>query len=147
MKKLIKFFRPVIINLMRAWWFITRPKTRGVKIILLHDNQVLLIKNTYGYKWILPGGGVHKTEGPEQAAKREALEELGITVEELNPLQPFTTYEEYKEDTVYSFYSTVLSKQFTITTFEVDRAEWFPLSKLPEMGSVSSRILKDSKLI
>jgi len=141
MKELIKFFRPVLILGMRSWWFITRPKTRGVKLILLHENEVLLVKNTYGYRWILPGGGVHKNEEPEEAAKREAFEELGLKLLDLHPLTPFTTYEEYKEDTVYSFYSQLNSRDFQTETLEVDTAKWFSLDNLPKMGSVSTRIL------
>lgn len=141
MKKVIKFLRPFIIFALRLGWYITRPKTRGVKTILINSNEVLLVKNTYGYKWVLPGGGVKRNEEPRDAAKREVFEEVGIKVEEINPIETFTTFEEYKEDTVSSFYTEVNSKDFNIQNLEIDEAKWFPLNNLPEMGPVSKRML------
>ena len=34
MKAIVKFFRPLLIIMMRSWWYITRPKTSGVKVII-----------------------------------------------------------------------------------------------------------------
>lgn len=126
---------------MRLYWYMTRPKTRGVKTILINSDEVLLVKNTYGYKWVLPGGGVKKNEEPIEAAKREVFEEVGIKVKEINPIETFTTYEEYKEDTVSSFYAKIDSKEFNIDNLEIDEAKWFPINDLPEMEVVSKRML------
>ncbi|MFA5131851.1 MAG: NUDIX hydrolase [Candidatus Paceibacterota bacterium] len=141
-KKTIKFFRPVILVMMRSWWFITRPKTKGVKVMILCGNEILLIKNTYGYNYILPGGGIHKGELPEDAARREVSEEVGIQLTNITALPPFIAYQEYKEDTVHSFHGEVASKDFILDKVEIDIAEWFPLDKLPKIGSVSDRIIK-----
>jgi ADP-ribose pyrophosphatase YjhB (NUDIX family) len=68
--------------LLRVWWAVRRPTTRGVKL-LLHDadGRVLLVRHTYGERdvWELPGGGLHRGEAPEDGARREAREELGVT--------------------------------------------------------------------
>lgn len=77
-KKVIKLCRPILIFGMRSWWYLTRPKTTGAKVILLYGDEILLIKTTYGYNYSLPGGGVKKGETPEHAAIREAGEEVGI---------------------------------------------------------------------
>ncbi len=51
-------------------------------IVLLQDNKVALIeRHRAGLDYfVFPGGGVDEGESPEQAAIREAMEELGIEV-------------------------------------------------------------------
>lgn len=53
-------------------------------IIFNDDDQVLLLKKTYGNKgWSLPGGGVDPGETIHQALFRECREELGIEVRDV----------------------------------------------------------------
>ena len=57
-------------------------KTR-VRAIIIEGSKILLIhrnKNGEEY-WVFPGGGVDKGETPEIAMLREALEELGVSVD------------------------------------------------------------------
>jgi 8-oxo-dGTP diphosphatase len=51
-------------------------------IVLIQDNKVALIeRHRAGLDYfVFPGGGVQEGESPEQAAIREAMEELGIEV-------------------------------------------------------------------
>lgn len=51
-------------------------------VILIQDNQVALIeRHRAGLDYfVFPGGGVKEGESPQQAAIREALEELGVEV-------------------------------------------------------------------
>lgn len=52
--------------------------------IAIRDNTVLLARHTYGGgkgKWIVPGGYLENGETPEEAVKREFLEETGVVVE------------------------------------------------------------------
>ena len=56
----------------------------AVGAIALHDNKVLLVRHTYGPavgKLLNPGGMLKKGEMPDDAIKREVLEETGVTVE------------------------------------------------------------------
>lgn len=52
-------------------------------IILIQDNKVALIeRHRAGLDYfVFPGGGVNDGESPEQAAIREAMEELGVEVD------------------------------------------------------------------
>ncbi len=52
-------------------------------IILIEDDKLALIERHRGglHYFIFPGGGIDEGEGEEQAAIREAKEELGIVVE------------------------------------------------------------------
>ena len=51
-------------------------------IVLIQDNKVALIERHRAglHYFVFPGGGVDEGELPEQAAVREAMEELGIQV-------------------------------------------------------------------
>jgi mutator protein MutT len=51
-------------------------------IVLIQDNKVALIERFRAglHYYVFPGGGVDEGESPEQAAVREAMEELGIEV-------------------------------------------------------------------
>ncbi len=58
-------------------------------VILVNEkNEVLLQKKDMGYKWLpgcwcMFGGGVEKGEDPLSALKRELVEELHLTIEDL----------------------------------------------------------------
>lgn len=51
-------------------------------VVLIEDNKIALIeRHRAGLDYfVFPGGGVDERESPEQAAIREAMEELGIQV-------------------------------------------------------------------
>lgn len=141
MKSIITFFRPLIIVGMRTLWFITRPTTSGAKVVVVCGYEILLIKTTYGYGYSLPGGGIKKGEKPSDAAIREVKEEVGIQLDTVIPLPPFKTFEEYKDDTVYSFYAEVKKKDFTLDKLEIDSAEWHHIDRLPNVGSITKKTL------
>jgi 8-oxo-dGTP pyrophosphatase MutT (NUDIX family) len=141
MKKVIQFFRPVIYGGMLVIWYMFRPKTCGAKVVVMCGDEILLIKTTYDYGYSLPGGGVKKGEDPIDAAKREAIEEVGIVLDNVTQITTFVTTAEYKIDTVYGFYSEVSSKKYSLDKLEIERAEWHPLSNLPKLGSVTQKII------
>lgn len=140
-KKLIKLFRPFLLFMARVYWYLVNPKTSGVKVIIRYENEILLVKNTYGYNYVLPGGGIKKGETKEEAARRETREEVGIQLETLTLLSSCVTHEEFHEDTVYCFYTEVNSKNYKLDAFEIDVAEWHPLDTLPKVGSVTGMFI------
>lgn len=55
----------------------------GVGGVVLRDNEILLVRHTYGAakgQLLIPGGYVQNGEMPEAAIIREVLEETGVTV-------------------------------------------------------------------
>ena len=76
-------------RIQKSLWRLLRPRTRGVKLMLFNEaHEILLIRNSYGRsdQFVLPGGGVRPWEKPEQAARREAREEMRCMVEALTPV-------------------------------------------------------------
>ena len=61
----------------RFYWFVFRPQTRGVKVLILWQGKALLVRLGYAHRsWTIPGGGVHSEESYEEAARREIKEEV-----------------------------------------------------------------------
>jgi 8-oxo-dGTP pyrophosphatase MutT (NUDIX family) len=69
----------VALWLLRAWWLVRRPRSRGVRCILRRGDEVVLVRHTYGdRRWMLPGGRVRRNEDPIATARREMHQELGV---------------------------------------------------------------------
>lgn len=68
--------------MLRVWWFVRRPHTRGAAVALWHEGKVLLVRTSYRNCYSLPGGFVRPGEPPLHAARRELHEELGIDLPE-----------------------------------------------------------------
>ena len=128
-----RFLYKVALPFRRLYWFIARPETCGAKCIIIHNKKVLMIRNTYGHKrWNFPGGGKKKYETFEQAAIREAYEEVGVQIK--NPHFLFEYYQalEYKHDSVQCFYAFSETDTFKIDQLEILEAKWFSLTEIPE---------------
>jgi mutator protein MutT len=135
---------PVIINkLHRAYWFITRPKTRGVKALIFNNNKVLMVRLTYyPNTWTFPGGGVDGSESIEQAIIRECLEEVGIELKNPSYIGNLEFNYEYKKDALSVFKATVINQQIVTDPKEIAEANWFALDNLPVMGKNAKAILE-----
>ncbi|HYG83970.1 MAG TPA: NUDIX hydrolase [Verrucomicrobiae bacterium] len=112
-----------------------RPRVRAV---LVHKNQVLLVKNWLGAQnWTLPGGGMNWHESEPQALQRELYEELGLkTVPAPTHLDRLVLKSAPYAPFKVSVYHVVLQDSppplITIDTTELIAAQWFPVDKLPE---------------
>lgn len=52
-------------------------------VAIMDEGRILMVRQWYKGEllWTLPGGSIEEGETPAEAAKREALEETGLTVE------------------------------------------------------------------
>lgn len=126
--------------LAQIYWFIFRPIYRGAKIVLTHNNKMLMIRHTYGgYYWTFPGGKINKKETPEEAVKREVLEELNIEIDQPILTGLFPLNNEYKKDTIYCFWAELDRQDFKIDLSEIAEAKWFPIGELPEKTGKNAR--------
>jgi len=49
-------------RLAQLYWFTVRPVTLGVRVLMVSDEKVLLVRHSYQQAWFLPGGGVKRGE-------------------------------------------------------------------------------------
>jgi ADP-ribose pyrophosphatase YjhB (NUDIX family) len=124
-----KLFR-FLYRLYGVYLWFARPLTMGVRIILMRDDQVLLIRQTYLDGWFIPGGGIRKGETLDQAIKREAREEVQAELTGLELIGAFSSFDESKNDHTALFGSN----DFTLGgghDHEVAEIRFFPVDALP----------------
>lgn len=129
---------------VRLYWEIFKPKTYGARAILLNEANILLVKNINVNHWSLPGGKIDKGETPEECLLRELKEELSLSIEKIDcKLGEYISNNEGKRDTVYIFVAKLLSSTFQ-KQWELEDAQWFPLSNLPDnISSATSRRISE----
>lgn len=112
----------------------------GAIIADLKGDILLLGSQSAGTEgpWSVPGGALEIGENPEQAMKREVLEETGLSVRAFR----FLGYLDFRESGQHwvSLVFHVYSYSGRIRFLEdepFDRAEWFPANKLPPLNPIS----------
>ena len=130
-------------TLLRLYWFVVQPRVRGALALLVHADQLLLIRNTYGRPvWTLPGGMMKRSEDPEVAMRREVYEEVGIATDGLlQPLGVFTGRQAHRHDTIHIFVAQVPQVTVQIDPGEILDARWFPLAELPPVSTYTRQAL------
>lgn len=115
----------------RIYCFIVRPVCVGVRVMMLKDGKVLLVRQTYMPGWFMPGGGVKRGETLEQATRREAREETGAELGDVKLMGAYSNFTEWKSDHNIVF----ICEDFRITgkpDSEITEIRSFPLDKLPD---------------
>ncbi len=123
------FFRLIYFG-FRIYCFIFRPVRMGVRVMMIQDKKVWLVRHTYLPGWFMPGGGVKRGETLSEAACREALEETGAQLGEVSLIGTFTNFTEWKTDHAVVF----LCSDFKIigeSDGEIAEVKEFPLNELP----------------
>lgn len=112
-------------------------------IIEVGDKIVLIERKNPPYGWALPGGFVDYGESYETAAAREAEEETGIVVENL---QQFRTYSDPNRDPRQHTASTIFIAQGNAAPVAGDdaaKAELFSRETIPDLVFDHGKILAD----
>lgn len=117
-------------RLAHVWWWLRRPVVMGVRIIVIRDGEVLLVRHTYRPGWFFPGGMVNRREMLQDAARREAREETGVEVHSLELLGVYTSIARYVTDHVAAFVASAGDTRGA-PDHEIAEAAWFPLDALP----------------
>jgi ADP-ribose pyrophosphatase YjhB (NUDIX family) len=125
----------LVYKMSRLWWSVARPITVGVRVLLIRDESVLLVRHTYQEAWYMVGGGVRGGETLEQAIRREAAEEVGALLEHPEVFGVYSNFYEGKSDHVVVFKCTAFTLSGSIDRREIERTEFFPVRSLPQDAS------------
>lgn len=140
----IQLLTSLALTLLRTYWYLARPNTYGVKVVLIRGDQLLLVQHSYGSgQWTFPGGSREKDETCKEAAKREIKEELDIDLElsEISECGSFVSTREYKRDHV-TVCTARTDQEATPDPFEIKKATWFSKADIPQLSPIGSQILK-----
>ena len=124
--------------LKAVWAWFARPIDLGVRMILVQDGKVLLVRHTYMDGWHFPGGAMNRFETPMEAAAREAREEAGVELLEPPTLVNIvTSYQGGRSDHVAAY----VCRKFRIgkpkDQWEIAERKLFEVDNLPpQLGYV-----------
>lgn len=138
LKKLILNIGYRIFKIVRVpiklYWKICKIQTQGVRIMILYQNEIILVRHWYNTLWVMPGGGIKKHETPEQAAIREIKEEIGVEIKQLDyKLGTYSNIKEGKNDIVHCFVIEINQKPIIEKRFNIEVSDilWYHVDNLP----------------
>lgn len=107
----------------------------AVCVIERPDGALLLVRHAYRRRWGVPGGLLNRGEEPETAARREALEEVGVEVETIGEPAVVVDPGPRRVDVIYRARLVNGLDPDTVrpTSVEILEARWFPADELPEL--------------
>ncbi len=126
--------------------------TVGCGIIIEQNNQILLQHRTDADVWGIPGGVIEMGEQVEDAARRETLEETGLTAGKLELFGIYSGREGYASyangDQVYSiqliFLTTTVTGDLIQVSDESHAHQYFDKNDLPDnINSHQKRFIMD----
>ncbi len=109
------------------------------------DPRIILIRQfrhaADGYIWEIPAGRLDKGEAPETCARRELLEEAGVTAEHLEPLTTILTTPGFTDERIYLFLAHRLTQgahQREADEFmELHTTPWSEAMRLARSGEIT----------
>lgn len=115
----------------RVYCFMFRPIRVGVRVMMIQDGKVWLVRQTYMRGWFMPGGGIKKGETLDEAARREAREETGAELGELTLMGAYSHFDDWKSDHNIVF----ICSEFEFNSrpdAEIAELKSFALNELPD---------------
>ncbi|HET7320494.1 MAG TPA: NUDIX domain-containing protein [Candidatus Saccharimonadales bacterium] len=115
---------------------INRP-TVGLGVFIWKDGRFLMFRrlNAHGHDtWSIPGGHLEYGESWEEGAKREALEETGLVVDNIRPIAYTNDIfpEHHKHSvTVWVYSDWVSGEAANMEPEKSDKLEWYTFKDLP----------------
>lgn len=107
------------------------------------DGSLLLVRQSYRSRWGVPGGLLQRGERPEDAARREVREEVGIDIELVGEPAVVVEAEPRRVDIVFRARPVGASADADAvpSSPEILEARWFAPDDLPELQAETSSAL------
>ncbi len=130
---LLRALYRVAYRLAHVWALLGLPRGRGVKCLLTHEGELVLVRHTYGPRdrWTVPGGGVHRREALVHAAAREMSEELGLRGLRWREVGVTTMRSGHTVSTVVVMHAELADRALCPDPVEIAEARWFGRDELP----------------
>ena len=128
-----------------------RPAVTADCIVITREAEpkVLLIQRgsePFKGRWAFPGGFMNMDETTEQCAIRELEEETGLHVNNVVQIEAYSKVDrDPRGRTVTVAYLAILDRPLAVIgQDDAAKAEWWPLSNLPELAFDHDRIMQDA---
>ena len=118
--------------------------SKRARVVIACGDEVLVVKGWLGDgKWSLPGGGLHDKESPEQAARREVKEEVGVNLQ-AGQLSVLGEAEYHERGLRYSYYQLAANladkPALHLQGREIVDAAWIPAQQLTAKNSEKATV-------
>lgn len=128
-----------------------RPAVTGDCIVITKevDAKVLLIQRAdepYIGCWAFPGGFLNMDETTEQCAIRELEEETGLKVNDVHQIGAYSKVDrDPRGRTITVAYLAIIDSPISVLgQDDAAKAEWWPLSALPQLAFDHNDIINDA---
>ncbi|CAN5649497.1 hypothetical protein BH23PAT2_BH23PAT2_06710 [soil metagenome] len=123
--------------------FVLMYHTTRVRVLVHHNEQILLVRNWYGSgQWQLPGGGLKRGESPENGARRELMEEISlrITPSQLTQLTSLRVVHEKQLRFTCQTFSCQLSDREQVKPghYDIDAYSWVSVDEALQEYHIST---------
>ena len=118
------------------WVFFPAPNVSAA-VIVNQENRLLLVKrpnHPHAGKWVLPAGFVDSYENPEDAAKRECLEETGLIIKITGLIAVLSGREHPRGADIMVTYCAVVEGGSLQAGDDAEDAKFFSLTELPPLA-------------
>ena len=128
-----------------------RPAVTADCVVITKETEpkVLLIQrgiDPYKGCWAFPGGFMNMDETTEQCAIRELEEETGLKVADIYQIGAYSKIDrDPRGRTITVAYLAIIDEPIAVTgQDDAAKAEWFPLSTLPQLAFDHADIIQDT---
>lgn len=139
-----QIYHHLLHQALRLYRFLFQPTTQRVRCVVLHQQEVLLVKHVGGDgDWSLPGGGPHEGELPEATAIRELKEEFDLSIKITGDIGTVTNHRRHATQIAHVLVARTTASTLKPNRFEILEAGWFRVDALPQpLSPVAAHALR-----